>query len=106
MRQVFMNLALNAVDSMKGKGTLTVRTRLMNNRVEVDFSDTGAGISEDIMENIFDPFFSTKTSSEGSGVGLGLSVSYGIVRNHDGEIIVASAPGQGATFTVRIPVRN
>ena len=106
MRQVFMNLALNAVDSMKGKGTLTVRTRLMNNRVEVDFCDTGAGISEEIMENIFDPFFSTKTSSEGSGVGLGLSVSYGIVRNHDGEIIVASVPGQGATFTVRIPISD
>jgi signal transduction histidine kinase len=58
------------------------------------------------MENIFDPFFSTKSSSEGSGVGLGLSVSYGIVRNHGGEIIVNSDPGKGTTFTVRIPVRD
>jgi two-component system, NtrC family, sensor kinase len=106
MRQVFMNLALNGIDSMKGKGTLTVRTRKINNYVEVDFSDTGSGISEDIMEKIFDPFFSTKSSSEGSGLGLGLSVSYGIVRNHNGEIMVSSVPGQGATFTVRIPVKD
>lgn len=106
MRQVFINLALNAIDAMKGSGTLTVATRLIHNHVEVDFSDTGVGISDAIIENIFDPFFSTKSSSEGSGVGLGLSVSYGIVRNHGGEIIVNSDPGKGTTFTVRIPVRD
>jgi two-component system NtrC family sensor kinase len=106
MRQVFVNLALNAVDAMKGRGTLTVRTRSVGNFVEAQFEDTGPGISEEIMENIFDPFFSTKSSSEGSGMGLGLSVSYGIVRTHGGEISVSSTLGKGATFTVRLPTEN
>jgi len=104
MEQVFMNIILNAVDSMKGSGTLTVKTRKAYNWVEVDFADTGYGIPEQILDKIFDPFFTTKESSEGTGMGLGLAVSYGIVKNHNGDISVTSRPGLGTTFTVRLPL--
>ncbi len=104
MEQVFMNIILNAVDSMKGSGTLTVKTRKAYNWLEVDFIDTGYGIPEQILDKIFDPFFTTKDSSEGTGMGLGLAVSYGIVKNHNGDISVVSRPGLGTTFTVRLPL--
>jgi two-component system, NtrC family, sensor kinase len=104
MEQVFMNIILNAVDSMKGSGTLTVKTRKASNWVEVDFVDSGYGIPEQILDKIFDPFFTTKDSTEGTGMGLGLAVSYGIVKNHNGDIAVTSRPGSGTTFTVRLPL--
>jgi two-component system, NtrC family, sensor kinase len=104
MEQVFMNIILNAVDSMKGSGTLTVKTRKASNWVEVDFIDSGYGIPEQILDKIFDPFFTTKDSTEGTGMGLGLAVSYGIVKNHNGDISVISRPGLGTTFTVRLPL--
>jgi signal transduction histidine kinase len=58
---------------------------------------------EDMLDKIFDPFFTTKESTEGMGMGLGLAVSYGIVKNHNGEITVLSKEGQGSTFTIRLP---
>jgi PAS domain S-box-containing protein len=103
MEQVFMNLILNALDSMHGSGQLTVRTHRVGQAVEVDFSDTGAGMPEEILDKIFDPFFTTKDSTEGMGMGLGLAVSYGIVKNHNGDIQVASKLGAGSTFTIRLP---
>ncbi|AFM22997.1 hybrid sensor histidine kinase/response regulator [Desulfomonile tiedjei] len=104
MEQVFMNIILNALDSMAGSGTLTVRTRRTTEAVEVDFTDTGKGMPEDIVEKIFDPFFTTKDSSEGMGMGLGLAISYGIVKNHNGDIVVNTRQGKGTTFTVRLPL--
>lgn len=104
MEQVFMNILLNAVDAMHGSGTLTIRTRQNHGWVLVDFQDTGAGIPETLVDKIFDPFFTTKNSSEGTGMGLGLAVSYGIVKNHNGDIEVDSKVGRGTTFTVRLPV--
>jgi two-component system, NtrC family, sensor kinase len=103
MEQVFMNIIINALDAMKGSGVLTVRTRKAGQWVEVDFADTGAGMPEEILDKIFDPFFTTKDSTEGMGMGLGLAVSYGIVKNHNGDIQVASKLREGATFTVRLP---
>jgi two-component system, NtrC family, sensor kinase len=104
MEQVFMNIILNALDSMKGSGTLTVRTRKVGDCVEVDIIDSGCGMPEDILDKIFDPFFTTKDSTEGMGMGLGLAVSYGIVRNHNGDISVISKLGSGTIFTVRLPL--
>jgi PAS domain S-box-containing protein len=106
MEQVFMNIILNALDAMQGSGTLTVRTRHQNGWAEVDFSDTGAGMPEEILDKIFDPFFTTKDSTEGMGMGLGLAVSYGIVKNHNGDISVSSKPGKGTTFSIRLPLDN
>jgi len=104
LEQVFMNVILNALEAMHGAGVLTVRTRRDREFVEIDFKDTGTGMPEEIIDKIFDPFFTTKDSSEGMGMGLGLAVSYGIVKNHNGDILVQSAPGEGTTFTIKLPV--
>jgi len=104
MEQVFMNIILNGLDAMNGHGTLRVQTRKKGNWVEIDFQDTGKGMPENILDKIFDPFFTTKDSTEGTGMGLGLAVSYGIVQNHNGEIEVKSKLGEGTTFTVRLPL--
>jgi signal transduction histidine kinase len=106
LHQVFLNLAVNAVDAMKKDGgTLTVCTRRPGSgaerSVEVTFTDTGCGISPEDRERIFDPFFTTKEAGEGTG--LGLSVSYGIVSDHGGEMWVESIEGKGATFHIVFP---
>lgn len=103
MEQVFMNIVLNAVDAMNGAGTLTLRTRVVDNWVEIDIQDTGVGMPEKILDKIFDPFFTTKDSTEGMGMGLGLAVTYGIIQNHNGDIVVKSKVGEGTTFTIRLP---
>jgi signal transduction histidine kinase len=106
LHQVFLNLAVNAVDAMKKEGgTLTVSTRsagaARERSVEVTFADTGCGISPEDMERIFDPFFTTKEAGEGTG--LGLSVSYGIVSDHNGRMWAESAGGKGSTFHIVLP---
>jgi len=100
---VFLNIINNALYAMADTGTLTIRTATADGRVQVDFADTGGGIAPEHLDRIFDPFFTTKP--EVSGTGLGLSVSLGIVQSHGGTIEVKSAPGQGATFTVKLPAR-
>lgn len=104
LEQLFMNLIINAGESMGGKGTLTLRTDFANdrNQVRIECSDTGEGIAEKHMESIFEPFFTTKSRTKGTG--LGLSISHGIVELHGGTISVESDSGQGATFTVFLPV--
>ncbi|MCL4492976.1 MAG: ATP-binding protein [Nitrospirae bacterium] len=106
LQQVFLNMILNAVDAMDGKGTLTISTRnIMENGLafaEIEFADTGCGISEENMTKIFEPFFTTKPV--GKGTGLGLAVSYGIIKDHGGNIIVKSEVGRGASFYIRIPI--
>jgi len=104
IKQVINNLSLNAADAMPDGGTLTIRTRFDadQNAVVVDFSDTGLGISEENIGRIFDPFFTTKQT--GKGTGLGLAVTYGIIKRHNGTITVKSSTGEGTTFTVVLPV--
>jgi len=104
LKQVFLNLVLNAIDAMPDGGELAVAGGEKNGWVGLSLADTGAGISAENLPRIFDAFFTTKSSA--SGVGLGLSVSYGIVRGHGGRIEVESALGQGAKFTVKLPVGN
>jgi signal transduction histidine kinase len=100
LREVLTNLVFNAVDAMPNGGTLTVRTWSDGTSVFLAVSDTGAGIAEAVRRRLFEPFFTTKGER---GNGLGLSVSFGIVRRHNGDISVQSRPGQGATFVVRLP---
>ncbi len=100
--QVFLNLLANAAQAIAGRGAITIETRRDGEAAVVAVSDTGPGIPPDIAGRIFDPFFTTKPVGEGTG--LGLSISYEIVKKHGGEITAASPPGQGATFTVRIPL--
>lgn len=103
LQQVFTNLVINAIQSMQAEGgALTLGTLLHAEAgvCEVIISDTGYGIAEEDMEQIFNPFFTTKKQ----GVGLGLSISYGIIKEHGGRIDVQSAAGNGATFRVVLPV--
>ena len=104
VQQVFMNMIINAAEAMNGTGQLTMTTRHLpaDSAVEVEFTDTGHGISQEDLDRIFDPFFTTK--EVGHGTGLGLAISYGIVEEHKGTVTVESQVGQGATFTIRLPV--
>ncbi len=109
LQQVFLNLITNARTAMKEGGTLTLRTRMAGDTVEVDVSDTGHGILKKDLERIFDPFFTTKAPGEGTG--LGLSISHGIVEKAGGRILVesrhesrAGAEGPGTTFRLVLPV--
>ncbi|HLF27420.1 MAG TPA: GAF domain-containing protein [Anaerolineae bacterium] len=102
--QVFLNLAVNAAEALEGMqgGRLVVTSRLdaSGDWVNVTFADTGPGIPIEVLPHIFEPFFTTKTT----GSGLGLAVSYGIIERHGGLLTVSSRPGEGATFSVRLPV--
>ena len=112
LKQVFLNLFLNAQEAMPSGGTIHVLTRparesdtefiLAGKQVLVQVQDTGTGISEENLRHIFEPFFSTKR--EGKGTGLGLWVSQGIVQQHGGQMKVRSRPGRGTTFTVALPI--
>lgn len=101
LSQVFVNLILNAVDAMRGGGTLTVRSRDDDRFIVVKVEDTGFGILQENFQKVFDPFFTTKEK----GTGLGLSVSYGIIKGLGGNISVESEFGKGTVFTVTIPKR-
>jgi signal transduction histidine kinase len=102
LQQLFLNLLLNAADSMPEGGSLTVTLRPSgSDGIEVRIRDTGKGMPPQKVERIFDPFFTTKPAGEGHG--LGLVVAKGIVVDHDGEIDVTSTPGEGTEFRIRLP---
>lgn len=102
MQEVFLNLVLNAVESMNGRGKLTISTATVDQggAVRVSIADTGCGVAEDQIERIFEPFFTTK--EVGKGTGLGLSISRGIVESHGGNIWAESKLGEGTTFHIRL----
>ncbi len=104
LRQVFLNMVANARDSMPSGGTLTVKTGGDREKVVIEISDTGIGIPEEHIDKIFDSFFTTK--DEIKGVGLGLSVCYGFIKDHGGDIDVQSRVGVGTTFSVTLPVHK
>jgi two-component system, NtrC family, sensor kinase len=104
LNQVFLHLLENAVEACERGGTVTARTRVEGgSEVVVEVQDTGCGISAEHQARLFEPFFTTKPV--GQGTGLGLSVSFGIIRDHGGRIEVESAVGKGSTFRVRLPAR-
>ncbi|HEY2912326.1 MAG TPA: ATP-binding protein, partial [Candidatus Angelobacter sp.] len=109
LQQVFLNLFLNAKDAMAGKGgTLHISTT-NGDSVQVNISDSGAGIAPEHINKIYDPFFTTKNvprEGQSRGTGLGLSVTYGIIQEHAGKIRVDSQPGQGTTFQLEFPMRK
>ena len=116
LRQVFLNLLLNAADAIsmradRENGVVRIRTRTLDSnaneksqRIQIDFEDNGVGMSSEQMDNIFDPFYTTK--EPGKGTGLGLAVSYMIVERIGGTIIAHSIPGQGSTLSVQIPLTD
>ena len=105
INQVIMNLIVNASQAMgPERGIITLRTGLEGETVSIEVADTGIGIEPDNLQKIFDPFYTTKPV--GQGTGLGLSLSYGIVKKHRGDISVRSEVGVGSTFRVELPVRQ
>jgi PAS domain S-box-containing protein len=104
LKQVFMNIIVNAAEAMHESGTLTITTGLSGDKKEIwiDFADTGEGIPQENLSKIFDPFFTTK--EVGKGTGLGLSTSYGIIDGHGGRIVAESQVSKGTTFRIELPV--
>ena len=110
LNQVFTNLLMNAADAIEGKGKVRIRTRVRrtsasdpaSGSVRIEFHDDGPGMPPEVQARIFEPFFTTKPV--GQGTGLGLSISYGIVERHGGRMLVGSAPGEGTTFVIELPL--
>jgi PAS domain S-box-containing protein len=100
LREVFVNMIVNAVDAMPKGGRLLITCHRQNGTLLLRFTDNGIGMPEDVQQKIFEPFFSTKGAQ---GTGLGLSVSYSIIERHSGSISVISGPGKGTEFTIDLP---
>jgi signal transduction histidine kinase len=105
INQVIMNIVINGAHAIgPERGRITIRTGCDATHVWIEIADTGTGIPKEIQKRIFDPFFTTKPI--GTGTGLGLSLSYGIIQKHNGQIDVQSAPGCGSTFRITLPIRR
>ena len=102
LNQVFMNLLVNASQAIEEKGCITIETLVEDGVLCIRISDTGKGMPPQVQKQIFDPFFTTKPVGEGTG--LGLSMSYNIVKKHEGVLLVDSEEGKGTTFTIKIPL--
>jgi signal transduction histidine kinase len=102
LNQVFINLCNNARDSMSSGGELRIGAKKDTEKVMVTISDTGCGMDEETLKNIFDPFYTTKDIGEGTG--LGLSITHGIIEEHNGTMSVSSQPGKGTIFTISFPI--
>jgi two-component system, NtrC family, sensor kinase len=102
LKQMFVNMILNASQAIESDGVITLKTELKNSYISIEIADNGVGIPPDVIQNIFNPFFTTR--EVGKGVGLGLSIAYRIVESHNGSIDVQSEPGHGTTFTIRLPI--
>jgi PAS domain S-box-containing protein len=100
LRELFINFILNAVDAISNEGTITVGTHQEGERVVVAIADSGRGMSQEVQQRLFDPFFSTKGSG---GTGLGMSIAYGTIQRHGGQIQVTSSEGAGTTFSISFP---
>jgi PAS domain S-box-containing protein len=103
LREVFVNLIVNAVDAMPTGGQLSITCKRRGSRLLLQFADSGMGMPEDVRQKIFEPFFSTKGAH---GTGLGLSVSHSIIERHEGSISVVSEPGTGTAFTIDLPAAD
>jgi PAS domain S-box-containing protein len=103
LREVYVNLIVNAVDAMPLGGRLKITCERVGDRLLLRFTDTGLGMTEDVRERIFEPFYTTKGAN---GTGLGLAVSYGIIERHEGEINVESELGRGTTFEIDLPAAD
>jgi signal transduction histidine kinase len=102
LNQVFMNLLINAGQSIIDSGDIFIRTFKKDAYIVVEIKDNGSGIDADVLPHIFTPFFTSKPV--GDGTGLGLSISHGIIKQHDGRIEVTSEEGKGSCFSVYIPI--
>ncbi|MEN8231624.1 MAG: ATP-binding protein [Thermodesulfobacteriota bacterium] len=106
LQQIFLNLVNNAIDAVGKDGKVTIKTKMRDqNSIQIDVTDNGKGIPQNIISHIFEPFFTTKDSAEKKGTGLGLFITYGIIKKLGGHISVRSSVGVGTTFTVTLPIK-
>ncbi len=101
LREVLLNLLLNSIDAVPKGGTITLKTGVWDGHVSIEVNDDGVGMPESVKQRIFDPFFTTKGVQRS---GLGLSISYGIINRHHGEIQVETQEGRGTSFMIKLPV--
>ena len=104
LNQVFLHLLTNSIQAIEGKGEISIGTSLTDSALKISVKDSGHGMEAEVLANVFEPFFTTH--EVGEGVGLGLSISYGIVKQHGGQIDVKSAPGEGAEFVITLPLKQ
>jgi len=106
INQVIVNIVVNAMQAMPDGGSLNLQTRFSDNTIMLIINDTGQGMNEDVLQEIFHPFYTTKEAGKGAeeGLGLGLSVVDGIIKSHNGEIEVKSEPGKGTEFIIKLPI--
>lgn len=104
INQVLMNLLVNAGQAIETDGVITLRTRVVDRDVQIEVSDSGQGIPDEVQKRIFEPFFTTKPV--GKGTGLGLSISWDIIKRHNDRLEVRSRLGEGATFTITLPIAS
>jgi two-component system NtrC family sensor kinase len=102
LRQVFLNILMNAVQAIEKRGKIIIKTYEKDKNIFIEMIDTGCGIPEELQNRIFEPFFTTK--EVGKGTGLGLSIVYGIIKKHRGDIIVKSKIGEGTNFIIKLPI--
>jgi len=101
LKEVLFNIVLNSIDAMHQGGTISLQTKRENGTVSIKISDEGIGIPSTVRHRVFDPFFTTKGIQRS---GLGLSISYGIIQRHRGDIQVESQEGIGSTFVIKLPI--
>lgn len=104
LNQVFMNIITNGIQAIEEKGEIFIETTRSNNNIKISFRDTGAGISDEVKRRIFEPFYTTK--GVGKGIGLGLSISFGIIEKHNGDIDVISELDKGTEFVISLPINQ
>jgi signal transduction histidine kinase len=103
IKEVLTNMIFNSIEALPEGGKITIRTRMRADDVQISVTDNGLGMIEEVKKKVFEPFFTTKRDKRN---GLGLSVAYGIITRHNGEINVESQPGEGTTFTIKLPTKQ
>jgi signal transduction histidine kinase len=103
IKEVLTNLIFNSIEALPDGGKITIKTKMHGDDVQISVSDNGLGMIEEVKKKVFEPFFTTKKDRRN---GLGLSVAYGIITRHNGEISVESQPGEGTTFTIKLPAKQ
>ncbi|MFQ6032274.1 MAG: sensor histidine kinase, partial [Candidatus Zixiibacteriota bacterium] len=103
IKEVLTNLIFNSIEALPDGGKIMIKTKMQKNDVQISVTDNGLGMIEEVKKKVFEPFFTTKRDKRN---GLGLSVAYGIITRHNGEITVESQPGEGTTFTIKLPAKQ
>ena len=104
INQALLNILTNAIDAIEEKGQIYIKTSTFADKITISIKDTGIGMSDEVKSKMFDPFFTTK--DVGKGVGLGLSITYGIIQEHNGNVEINSEDNHGTEFIIDLPIKQ